>query len=53
LKGHDSSRATNAHKPVRALQAAKKLIQTAVFNGFVTEPDFSRANKANQINVGL
>jgi hypothetical protein len=36
-----------------ALQAAEKLIETAIPDGFVTGHDFSRADKAHQINVGL
>ena len=36
-----------------ALQAAEKLIRAAKFRGFVTGHDFSRADKPNQINVGL
>jgi hypothetical protein len=35
------------------LQAAEKLIATAIPYGFVTGHDFSRADKARPINVGL
>jgi hypothetical protein len=35
------------------LQAAEKLIEEPKSQGFVTGHDFSHADKANQINVGL
>jgi hypothetical protein len=38
---------------VRAEQATEKLDLAAISGGFVTGHDFSRADKANQINVGL
>ena len=50
---HDFSRAKNKPRPAWALQAAEKLIRAAIFKGFVTGHDFSRADKANQINRGL
>jgi hypothetical protein len=37
----------------RALEAAEKLIQVANFTCLVSGHDFSRAGKANKINVGL
>jgi hypothetical protein len=37
----------------RCVQAAEKLMKHAIFPGFVTGHDFSRADKANQINAGL
>ena len=36
-----------------ALEAAEKLIQVANFTCLVSGHDFSRAGKANKINVGL
>jgi hypothetical protein len=36
-----------------ALQAAEKLIQVANFTCLVSGHDFSRADNANKINVGL
>jgi hypothetical protein len=36
-----------------AKQAAEKLNQRRISQGFVTGHDFSRADKANQIDVGL
>jgi hypothetical protein len=47
LKGHDLSRAANAPNWACALQGAEKPIQLDNFEGFVTGPDFSRADKAN------
>jgi hypothetical protein len=35
------------------LQAAEWVIQTASSKGFVSGHDFSRADKANKVNVGL
>jgi hypothetical protein len=43
----------NSRLPERALQPAEKLDSATILAGFVTGHDFSRADKANQINVGL
>ena len=40
-------------KMSRALEAAEKLIQVANITCLVSGHDFSRAGKANKINVGL
>jgi uncharacterized protein YktB (UPF0637 family) len=43
----------SAQNKAWALEVAEKLIETAIPDGFVTGHDFSRADKAHQINVGL
>jgi hypothetical protein len=43
LKGHGFSRAVNAAKHWRALQAAEKLVELASIGCFVSGHDFSRA----------
>jgi hypothetical protein len=57
LKGRggapSASRAAQGQIESWALKAAEKLIATAIPYGFVTGHDFSRADKARQINVGL
>jgi hypothetical protein len=53
LKGRGFSRAAQGQIESWALKAAEKLIATAIPYGFVTGHDFSRADKALQINVGL
>jgi hypothetical protein len=57
LKGHDRGTGVpfkvgvacqqNQSNHRWALQAAEKLPQATIFKGFVTGPDFSRADKAN------
>jgi len=43
LLGHDFSRANNAHKMIRALQAAEKLDKSAIHGTVLKGHDFNRA----------
>jgi hypothetical protein len=43
LLGHDFSRANNAHKMIRASQAAEKLDKSAIHGTVLKGHDFNRA----------
>jgi hypothetical protein len=53
VTGYDFSHAESAARNGWALQAAEKLIATAIPYGFVSGHDFGHADKDHQINVGL